>query len=213
MSALPYISSPGNIDKALNGIRQAAVPETVSQDFVKTILKIPGGSGAEMTSFLKKLGLAKQDGSPNDRYRKFRNPSSSGTAIADALRQAYKPLYVRNEYAHELSDNELTGLVVEETGLAHDARAARMIVSCFKHLKNFADFSKTTEPASIDYKATAKDNDYDAGKNASATPTHSGIGLNLGYTINLNLPATTDVAVFDAIFRSIKKNLLSNDDA
>jgi hypothetical protein len=53
----PYVTSPGNIIKALNGIKNAAVPERVSQDFVKTILKIPGGSGAQITSFLKKLGF------------------------------------------------------------------------------------------------------------------------------------------------------------
>jgi hypothetical protein len=30
------------------------------------------------------------------------------------------------------------------------------------------------------------------------------IGFNLGYTINLNLPATSDPAVFDAIFQELK---------
>ncbi|WP_376803632.1 DUF5343 domain-containing protein, partial [Candidatus Raskinella chloraquaticus] len=57
MSSLPYVTSPGNIIKALDEIKKAAVPERVSQDFVKTILKIPGGSGDQMTSFLKKLNL------------------------------------------------------------------------------------------------------------------------------------------------------------
>src|SRR5262245_47119096 len=94
MASLPYISSPGNIDKALKGIKSAAGPDRVSQDFVKTSLKIPGGSGDQMTSFLKKLGLANTDGSPNEIYRKFRNPASSGAAIATAIRHAYAPLHV-----------------------------------------------------------------------------------------------------------------------
>jgi hypothetical protein len=118
MASLPYVTSPGNIDKALTGIRAAAVPERVSQDFVKTILKIPGGSGDQMTAFIKKLGLAGADGTPSEAYRKFRNPASSGAAIANAIRSAYAPLYVRNEFMHELSDADLTGLVVEETGEA-----------------------------------------------------------------------------------------------
>ena len=33
--------------------------------------------------------------------------------------------------------------------------------------------------------------------------------LSLGYTINLHLPATSDVAVFNAIFKSLRENLLS----
>jgi hypothetical protein len=39
------------------------------------------------------------------------------------------------------------------------------------------------------------------------------IGFNLGYTINLNLPATSDPAVFNAIFKSLKEHLLRDDDA
>jgi len=32
--------------------------------------------------------------------------------------------------------------------------------------------------------------------------------MNLSYTINLNLPATTDIKVFDAIFKSLREHLL-----
>lgn len=35
------------------------------------------------------------------------------------------------------------------------------------------------------------------------------LGFNLAYTINLNLPASTDQAVFNAIFRSLKEHLLA----
>ncbi|WP_146144837.1 DUF5343 domain-containing protein [Phreatobacter cathodiphilus] len=210
MAPLPYLTSPGNIDKALTGIKQAAVPDRVSQDFVKTILKIPGGSGDQMTSFLKKLGFANLDGSPNDLYKRFRNPTSSGTAIAGAIRQAYAPLYVRNEYMHELSDKDLLGLVVEETGQPHDSSPVKLIVSTIKHLKSFADFS----PAPASEIVPAADTS-DRPKNDSASPVRGkeNIGLNLGYTINLNLPATSDSAVFDAIFRSLREHLLRSDDA
>jgi hypothetical protein len=140
MASLPYISSPGNIDKALNGIKSAAVPDRVSQDFVKTILKIPGGSGDQMTSFLKKLGLASNDGSPNEAYRKFRNPVSSGAAIATAIRNAYAPLYTRNEFMHELSENELVGLIVEETGEAHDSNPGQTYYQLHKAPKGICAF-------------------------------------------------------------------------
>ena len=32
--------------------------------------------------------------------------------------------------------------------------------------------------------------------------------LSIGYTINLHLPATSDIAVFNAIFKSLRENLL-----
>jgi len=33
-------------------------------------------------------------------------------------------------------------------------------------------------------------------------------GVHLSYTINLNLPETTNIAVFNAIFKSLKEHLL-----
>jgi hypothetical protein len=212
MASLPYVSSPGNIDKALNGIKSAAVPERVSQDFVKTILKIPGGSGDQMTSFLRKLGMANSDGSASDLYKRFRNPTSSGDAVASAIKSAYAPLYVRNEFMHELSDADLLGLVVEETGQAHDAPSVRLAFSCIKHLKAFASFS-----ASVNDNPLTLANPDEAERSSSEQPFDnrraSSLGLNLGYTINLNLPATSDPDVFDAIFKSLKEHLLRSDDA
>jgi hypothetical protein len=42
----------------------------------------------------------------------------------------------------------------------------------------------------------------------AATHRETAAGLNLSYTINLNLPETSDVEVFNAIFKSLKENLL-----
>lgn len=211
MASLPYISSPGNIDKALNGIKSATVPDRVSQDFVKTILKIPGGSGDQMTSFLKKLGLASNDGAPNDTYKKFRNPASSGAAIATAIRTAYAPLYARNEFMHELNDSELLGLVVEETGEAHDSNPVKLIVSCIKHLKAFANFNISSNQENTQIVRLEEQMRAERTVRREETPNKK-VGFNLGYTINLNLPATSDPAVFDAIFRSLKEHLLREED-
>jgi hypothetical protein len=38
------------------------------------------------------------------------------------------------------------------------------------------------------------------------------VGVNLSYTINLNLPATSDQAVFNAIFKSLREHLLSHEE-
>lgn len=216
MASLPYVTSPGNIEKALAGIKSASVPERVTQDFVKTILKIPGGSGDQMTAFLKKIEFAQPDGTPSELYKKFRNPSTSGSSVARAIRRAYAPLYVRNEFMHSLGDDDLLGLIVEETGLPHDSNPVKMTFASLKALKKHADFGNHTDAEIVqdDEQRTPplpklKSTDHH-------NPIHKqpeSIGLNLGYTINLNLPATSDQAVFNAIFKSLKEHLLSNDDA
>lgn len=209
MSTLPYVTAPGNVAKALNGIISAATPERVSQDFVKTVLKIPSGSGNQMASYLRKIGFANPDGAPSDLYKQFRNEATRGTAAAAALRQGYADLFRRNEYAHELPDPKLKGLVIEETGAESESAAVRNIVSCFKHLKSYAS-SKTATIAEEPKPSVSKlPVPHDL---APARQSTNGVGLNLSYTINLNLPATSDIAVFNAIFQSLKENLLRHDD-
>src|SRR5438552_14516739 len=114
MAALPYVTAPGNVEKALSGIKAAATPTTVSQDFVKTILKIQGGPGNEMTSYLRKIGFAGADGTPSEIYKKFRNDATEGQAAFEALKIGYKALYVRNEYMHELTHDKPRELFYEE---------------------------------------------------------------------------------------------------
>ena len=216
MATLPYITATGNIDKVLNAIKAAAVPERVSQDFVKTILKIPGGSGDQMTTYLKKLNFASNDGKPTELYTKYRNPSTSGQAVAAAIKHAYAPLYVRNEYMHTLSDDDLAGLIIEETGQPHDSNAVKLALSCIRALKGHADF-EAPEPKKEeqinDGSLPQPETNHQGRPSGDNLLPPSGMALNLGYTINLNLPATSDQAVFNAIFKSLKQHLLSVDDA
>ncbi|WP_353533943.1 DUF5343 domain-containing protein [Cognatishimia sp. WU-CL00825] len=215
MATLPYVTSSGNIEKVLTAIKAAAVPERVNQDFVKTILKIPGGSGNQMTTYLKKIGFAESDGRPTEIYTRFRNPTSSGRAVAEAIRFAYAPLYIRNEYMHELTDDELIGLLVEETGQARDSNPVKMGFSCIKSLKQFAKFDEehVVENSREATLTPLKGPEAPRDEPPLGVSPAGGIGLNLGYTINLNLPASSDPAVFNAIFKSLKENLLRDDDA
>jgi hypothetical protein len=68
-------------------------------------------------------------------------------------------------------------------------------------LKAFADFdAKPAEPEDLGEAAEIED----AGDGGAELLS----GLNLGYTINLHLPPTSDVAVFNAIFKSLREHLL-----
>lgn len=80
-------------------------------------------------------------------------------------------------------------------------RSARVLGS-FKALKAFADFS--AEPASAP--DTPSDEVEAGGASIAGRPPG---GINLGYTMNLHLPPTSDVAVFNAIFKSLREHLLA----
>lgn len=209
---LPYVASPGSIKTALEKIRSAATPERVTKDFVTTVLQIKGGTGGNLPPFLKRIGFVGSDGAPTDLYRRFRNPATGGAAVADAIRLGYKDLLQANEYFYRLSDKDLLALIVQVTGVEADNRAAQLTLSAIKGLKAFASFD-AVEPSgdSAEQPPTVEPR-----PRAVELPSHQGrngqVGLNLSYTINLNLPATADQAVFNAIFRSLKEHLLSGNE-
>lgn len=203
-SALPYVPSYGNIKKVLDKVKAAQTPPRFTQDFLSTTLDMPGGSARPVIPFLKRTGFLGSDGTPTELYRRFRNSAQSGAAAAEALRVGYGALYAKNEYVHNAKDAALKGLVVEVTGAEEDSKTVQTIVASFKALKTFADFSAASgEP--VRNSETQDDRERDDGAlNSDALP----VGLNLGYTINLHLPATSDVAVFNAIFKSLREHLL-----
>lgn len=213
MANLPYVTATGNITRALDAIAAAATPERVSGDFVKTILKIPGGSGDQMNSFLKKVGFTNPDGTPSSIYKKFRNPSSRGAAAAESLKFGYGPLYVRNEYMHQLTDDKLRGLIIEETGSGDDSAVPGMVLASIKAIKKYADFSTASSTEAFDGIPITHLSTPALTSNIDTEDQAQSIGMNLSYTINLNLPASSDIAVFNAIFKSLRENLLQSSNA
>lgn len=211
MSAkLPYLTTPGTIDNALAKVKVAATPPTFNNDFVNHKLQIKGGTGATIPPFFKKLGLVADNGTPTALYQRLRNPSTAGDAIAQAMRIAYRPLFEANEYAHELSDKELKGLVLQVTGLEDGNRVTDLILSTFLRLKKHASFDGVE--AEEDDGPQNDDSAYSRLKSGPIPAVSSAVpDFRIGYTINLNLPATTNLEVFDAIFQSLRKNLLRDE--
>jgi hypothetical protein len=200
--------TPGSIKTALERIRAAATPERVTRDFVATVLQIKGGAGFALIPYLKKIGFVGSDGSPTELYKRFRNPTTGAAAVAQAVKGGYEALANINEYFYKLSDKDLLNLIVQVSGAQANDQVAKLTLSTLKTLKTFADFDAVSEvdeltPAALTPTAPAT--------SSPQIPSGSRIGLNLGYTFNLNLPATSDQAVFNAIFRSLKENLLTNE--
>lgn len=206
----PYMNAYGNIAQALNKIKTAQTPPRFTQDFLETKLDLSGGGARPLIPFLKRIGFLGSDGVPTDRYKRFRNQGESGKAAAEALREGYKGLYEVNEYAHDASDEDLVGIIVQVTGSEQDSSTVRAIVQSFKALKGFAKFDEEEDAAAGEESSDSETrNGDDSGDNDSNRGQGGFVkGLGLSYTINLNLPATSDIKVFDAIFQSLREHLL-----
>lgn len=213
-SKLPYMASPGQIPKILAKVQEARRPDRFTQDFLETKLGHSGGSARPIIPLLKRLGFLSTDGTPTGRYDSFRNEHSQGFAMAQGIKEAYSELYDRNEYAHEMTRDKLAGLVTEVTGAAKDDTVTKCITSSFEALKEFADFEAEETPADTqgDTQANQPDNNIvvNLPSQKAMPPSHDeDVKFAIGYTINLNLPETSDPEVFNAIFKGLKEHLLT----
>ena len=203
---VPYINAYGGITKALERIKSASTPDRFTLDFLSAKLALKGGSARPIIPFLKRTGFLNGDGTPTDLYKRFRNDALRPSAAAQAVKIGYRALYEINEYVHDLSEKDLKGVVVQATGLDANSSMVRSILGSFKALRSFADFeAKGTEDVA---EGEIENSDDEAQEGNGQKRTSNGVDLKLGYTINLNLPATSDIAVFNAIFKSLREHLL-----
>lgn len=210
---LPYMTSSGLIPKILEKIQVAKRPERFTQDFLETKLGHPGGSARSIIPLLKRLEFLGSDGSPTDLYNQFRNAETQGIALAQGMKKAFSQLFERNEYVYDLDRPKLTSLIVEITGRAKGDPMVRAIVGTFLKLKDLADFESDIplEPEDETENRESQTPRMPATTDVTQPLTpRSDVGLNISYTIKLNLPETTDPNVFNAIFKALRENLLEN---
>lgn len=200
--------STGLIPKILTKIQEARRPDRFTQDFLSTKLRQSGGSAQAIIPLLKRMSFLSSDGAPTELYDQFRNETTQGEAIASGIRNAFDELYSRNEYAHEMPKDKLIGLITEITGSSKTDRTTKAIVGTFFALNEIADFDTSTGAEQFE---TTQELPINVSNKEPLHPPigqDDSVGFNVSYTINLNLPETTNPDVFNAIFKSLKENLL-----
>lgn len=215
--SLPFMNSTGLITKILNKIVEAQTPPKYNIDFQSAKLGYGSGSAKAFPPLLKRIGFISSDGTPTELYKKFRNSATRASAMAAAIKTGYAPLYSVSEYAHHLDAKKLRDAVIQVTGHPNDSSTVTAITGTYNALKAFVpnfdealEGSEKKDEAEIENseKAEAKPPAIPEYTSAPPSPT-AGRGMNLSYTINLNLPETKDPEVFDAIFTALKTKLLS----
>lgn len=201
---LPYSTAAGTFKKALDGIIVAERPDRFSGDFMTTVLKVSGGSARQIPPLLKKMIFITSDGTPTDLYSKFKSDSGRGQAALDGLRNAFGELFRRNDFIHRAEANTVRDLIVEVTGLNKNDGIVRMIAQTFEAIRGFADKSGTPSADQGAVGLTTEEVRQPGGDFASG-PSRA---IGLSYHINVVLPETENIAVFNAIFRSLRENLL-----
>lgn len=204
MAEYPYLRSNKNLPQIFEKIRTAAKPPKFTIAFVKQ-LGFTNSNDAAYPSLLKKLGYLMEDGTPTAYYDDLRDSGTMGRSLASRIRELYSELFVINTKINEASEGDIKGAISRVTG--KEAKDVTSIASTFRALCGLADFSEPTETVqeiahNFEEKTEAIDDESTNNVNNIITP-------DFHYNIQIHLPATTDISVYNAIFKSIKENLLS----
>jgi Family of unknown function (DUF5343) len=199
---LPYTQAPGVFKKTLEGIITAGQPERFTSNFMDTVLGVSGGSSRYVPPLLKKMGFLTSDGAPTELYTSFRTEGSRSSAAYTGLKNAFAELFQRNEFIHKANEAEVRDNIVAITGLTKSDVYVNYIWSTFKALRDFISGDPATQPKP------------EPATTVSQTPSPAIVAggstrIGLVNNINIVLPESTNINVYNLIFQSLRANLLS----
>lgn len=204
MTEYPYMVSNNKIAPIIQSLQSAAKPNKFTNEFIKN-LGFSSSNDRAIINLFKRLGFLTDDGVPTGYYDQLRDKTLYQKIMAVRIRELYSELFTINTEIYKDSDANIKGAISRVTG--GDEKVVSRCFSTFKALCNVADF----EPQNGDEKNILTDMQQDFPDTAASSPSiTSPLQSNLGfhYNIQIHLPATTDISVYNAIFKSLKDNLL-----
>lgn len=202
--ALPttYMASgTANVPMVLAKIVEGTPPAKFTQAHLKGI-GFKASGDRPIIPMLKTIGFLTSDGTPTQRYHDYRDKSKSKQVLGSALREAYASLFQINENLTEADRPAVEGKFTSEGGL--DAPKAKLAAATFFAFWKLADHAAKAGAAPVP-KADEEEEPVPDEKPLTAGRKFS---TGLHYNIEIHLPATKDVEVFNAIFRALRENLL-----
>lgn len=201
--ASAYVLPTNRVPDIFTKIRDGQAPER----FTHQLLKDWGFNSTNDRAFiplLKALGFLTADGKPTQRYNDYRDHSRSKQVMAQALRDAYADIFLIKEHPSSVDKSSIEGKFKS----FHNAsdHVAGLMTKTFISLLALADLSAkqsaTTVP--LEPKETPPKNGV---KSAASSVGNGAPGLH--YNIQIHLPATKDVEVYNAIFKSLREHLFN----
>lgn len=212
-----YLVTTKNLEAFLNAIKTARAPERVNNKFI-TNLEFTSTNDRLFIGLLKSLGFVDDSGIPTRRYFEFLDQTRSGAILAEAIRDAYSDLFAINVKAQELSVEEVKNKLRTLTQGQNSDNVLGWMAKTFKALTELADW---TAPSAVpaagasspaegsEAGASGKEQEAGSRQDREHRDIKSKLQLReLHYNIQIVLPESRDIAVFDAIFESLRRHLL-----
>ena len=210
--ALPeqYLLTTKNLDAFLNSLLNAQAPTKFTNKFLEQ-LEFKSTNDRLFIGVLKFLGFIDGLGSPQERYFKFLDQTQSKFVLAEAIKEAYADLFTVNVKANEMTVNEVKNKLKTLTQGSKSETVIGCMANTFTALCNYADFSKQTSKDIVtlkNHEHTTEEIPHTNENKMTHELINKKITTEMHYNIQIHLPETRDITVYDAIFKSLKEHLL-----
>ena len=209
-----YLTSVKNFEGIMNSILGARAPERFTNKFLED-LGYKSSNDRLILGVLKSLGLLNDTGEPTQRYYDFLDQTQSKKVIATGIQEAYEDLFNLKRDAQNMSQEEVKNKLKTLTQGSKGDKVIDSMARTLKTLCDYADWSEIPINSQVNSTSASKNNDIsekpdyvvqNSPKSVESKPISNQLGLH--YNIQIHLPETTNMAVYDAIFQSIKKHLM-----
>ena len=200
--------------KNIPSLFQKVIEGTAPEKFTIAHLRGLGFNSSNDNSFiplLKALGFLTEDGTPTKRYHEYRDKSKSKGIMAQAIRESYGDLFHINEKPTEVNKDEIIGKF-KSTFNTSD-RVAEQQTRTFYALLKLADLDAISKTKN-EFEEVKEISENDKKGGALSVQSEKLNLFNrsfsgLRYNIEIHLPATKDIEVYNAIFKSLREHLIN----
>jgi len=199
-----YLASVANLPGIMGKIVEGTAPERFSREHLATI-GFGGSNDRAVIPLLKVLGFLSSDGVPTDRYHRYRDESQSAKVLGEALLESYSDLFTINENPTEKDRAAIEGKF-KSTHNTTDIVAKRQAMTFFALLK-LADLEAARSKQKPPPKEVPEDKPVPE-RQEKRLPVAPSSKVDLRYNIEVHLPPTKDIEVYNAIFRAVREHLL-----
>jgi len=197
-----YTETYGKVGEFFGKLRDGQAPP----QFTHQILQDLGFKSVKQRAFiplLKALGFLTPDGKPTQRYNDYRDHSKSKRVMGEALKEAYSDIFLIKEHPtaadHAAVEGKFKSYHNASDNVATNMRRTFFALLDLADLKGESNHKNNKD-------AEAKENTPPA-SNLGQQPPHHLSAPGLHYNIQVHLPATKDIEVYNAIFKSLKEHL------
>lgn len=206
-----YLVKADSLHSFLNSLLNARAPEKFTIKFLEQ-LEFKSTNDRLLIGLLKGLNFLDDNGTPTKRYFEFLDQSQSKAVLAEAIKESYSDLFAVNTKINELGVVDIKNKLKTITQGAKSDNVLRLMANTFKSLCDYADFKEHAANKEIVHiKQEEKQDDYSEKIDPNKF-THELINkkitTEMHYNIQIHLPETRDITVYDAIFKSLKQHLL-----